>query len=99
MIAEEPKYLPSENYFYPVFQPEITSDQRERQVHWMIGLQKKLKLKPETLFITVNIMDRYLSRKHTSSGQLQLVSITALFIASKFQEIYPPATRDFPQLV
>ena len=64
----------------------------------LILQQVTLGLQPETLFITVNIMDRYLSRKRLSEEQLELLAITALFVASKFQEIYPPPTRDFPRI-
>lgn len=39
-------------------------------------------------------MDRYLSRAQVSRNKLQLVGITALLIACKYEEIYPPEIRD-----
>ena len=55
----------------------------------------KFKLVPETLYLTVNLIDRYLTtEKKVSRPKLQLVGVTALLIASKYEEIYPPELRD-----
>jgi hypothetical protein len=45
--------------------------------------------------LTVNIVDRYLSLKRLSREQFQLLGITAMFIAGKFQEMYPPLGKDY----
>jgi len=45
---------------------------------------------PETLYLTVNIIDRYLSIQGAKKKELQLVGITAMLIASKYEEIWPP---------
>lgn len=55
----------------------------------------KFKLLPETLFITVNIVDRYLSEVSVEKDLIQLVGVAALLIASKYEEIYPPNVKDF----
>merc|ERR1719197_821438 len=56
----------------------------------------KYKLKTETLFLAVSILDRFLAtRRHVRRKDLQLVSCTAAFIAAKFEEISPPEVRDF----
>lgn len=49
----------------------------------------------ETLFLTVNLIDRYLSLHQTTRTKLQLVGVAALFIASKYEEIYAPDLKDF----
>lgn len=64
-------------------------------VDWLIEVHLKFKLLPETLFITVNIIDRYLEKQKVSKTRLQLVGVTALLIASKYEEIYPPELKDF----
>jgi cyclin B len=46
-------------------------------------------LMPETLYLTVNIIDRYLSIRSVTRKELQLVGISAMFIASKYEEIRP----------
>ena len=95
MTQTESYFLPEKDYYYkPNFQTEITSHHRERQVQVLIYKQLKFELKPETLFIAVNILDRYLSLKKLSESQLGLLATTALFIASKYQEINPPTALD-----
>ena len=50
---------------------------------------------PETLYLTVNILDRYLSVKQVRRSKLQLVGVAALSIAAKYEEIYPPVLKDY----
>ena len=45
--------------------------------------------------MTVNLIDRYIEKEQISRQKLQLVGITCMFIASKYEEIYPPDLRDF----
>ena len=58
-------------------------------------MHNKFKLSPETLFLTVNIIDRYLERISICKARLQLVGVSAMLIASKYEDIYPPETNDF----
>jgi len=64
-------------------------------IDWLVDVHLKFKLLPETLFITVNIIDRFLEKQRVSKSRLQLVGVTALFVASKYEEIYPPELKDF----
>eukprot|EP00349_Pseudokeronopsis_sp_Brazil_P011844 CAMPEP_0202979110 /NCGR_PEP_ID=MMETSP1396-20130829/85350_1 /ASSEMBLY_ACC=CAM_ASM_000872 /TAXON_ID= /ORGANISM="Pseudokeronopsis sp., Strain Brazil" /LENGTH=163 /DNA_ID=CAMNT_0049718387 /DNA_START=789 /DNA_END=1280 /DNA_ORIENTATION=- len=64
-------------------------------VDWLIEVHLKFKLLPETLFLTVNLIDRYLSLVTISRGKLQLVGVTSMLIASKYEEIYAPEVKDF----
>ena len=86
--------LPKENYMKTV-QKDITEKMRIVLVDWLIDVHSKFKLVPETLFLTINIIDRYLSKKSINRKHLQLLGITALFIASKYEDIYPPELKDF----
>ena len=64
-------------------------------VDWIIEVHLKFKLLPETLFITVSLIDRYLEQIQIKRTNLQLVGVTAMLIASKYEEIYAPEVRDF----
>lgn len=75
-------------------QPQITENMRAILVDWLVEVHNKFKMVPETLYLTVNIIDRYLERNQVTKGKLQLVGVTALLIASKYEEIYPPELRD-----
>lgn len=62
---------------------------------WLIDVHLKFKLNPETLYLTFNIIDRYLEMKSVNRSKLQLIGVTAMLIASKYEEIYAPEVRDF----
>ncbi len=75
-------------------QPYVNERMRSILVDWLVEVHLKFKLVPETLYLTVNIIDRYLARAEVSRPKLQLVGVTCLLIASKYEEIYPPELRD-----
>jgi G2/mitotic-specific cyclin-B, other len=54
----------------------------------------KFRLEQETLYLSVNILDRYLASVTVERKHLQLVGVTALLLASKYEEIYPPEVKD-----
>ena len=64
----------------------ITWEHRKRVVDWMIKLCHARKHCPETLQLGVNVMDRFLSYRIAPLSLLQLVGLTSLWIAVKFQE-------------
>ena len=76
-------------------QSDVNEKMRAILVDWLVDVHLKFKLVNETLFLTVNLIDRYLEKAEVSRQKLQLVGITAMFIASKYEEIYPPDLRDF----
>jgi hypothetical protein len=63
-------------------------------VDWIINVHMKFKLLPETLFITVNLIDRFLSKYSIDRAQVQLLGVASLLIATKYEEIYPPSLKD-----
>ncbi|MCJ1359251.1 MAG: G2/mitotic-specific cyclin [Icmadophila ericetorum] len=64
-------------------------------VDWLVEVHLRFHLLPETLYIAVNIVDRFLSAKVVQLEKLQLVGITALFIASKYEEVLSPHVTNF----
>ena len=64
-------------------------------VDWLIEVHTRFHLLPETLFLAVNIIDRFLSRKVVQLDRLQLVGVTAMFIASKYEEVLSPHVANF----
>lgn len=63
-------------------------------IDWLIEVHLRFKLTPETLHITVNTIDRYLMRCTVARQRLQLLGVTAMLVACKYQEIYPPSLND-----
>jgi len=75
-----------------------TSDKmRAVLVDWMVEVQVQFKLLQETLFLTVNTIDRFLAieGKSVHRSKLQLVGVAAMFLVSKIEEVYAPAVSDF----
>merc|ERR1711868_121665 len=66
-------------------------------IDWLIEVQIQFKLLQETLFLTVNTIDRFMAAEGKSipRSKLQLVGVSAMFLVSKIEEIYAPAVSDF----
>ena len=64
-------------------------------VDWLIDVHNKFKMLHQTLFLTVNLIDRFLEVYKCERNKLQLVGISCLFLASKYEEIYPPDLKEF----
>jgi len=85
-----PGYDPS----YMSKQPYINVRMRAILVDWLVEVHYKFKCCPETLYLTVNLIDRFLDRKQVPRPKLQLVGVTAFLIACKYEEIYPPEVKE-----
>ena len=79
-------------------QTEITDRMRQILVSWLVEVHLKFKLLPETLFITVNLVDRYIERQKVTRSEFQLLGVTAMQIASKYEEIVVPRIDDFIEM-
>mmetsp|Transcript_3009 Transcript_3009/g.5687 ORF Transcript_3009/g.5687 Transcript_3009/m.5687 type:complete len:512 (-) Transcript_3009:170-1705(-) len=75
-------------------QDDINSKMRAILVDWIVEVHLKFRLVPETLYLCVNIIDRYCSKVVVQRSKLQLIGVTALLVACKHEEIYPPEVRD-----
>ncbi|CAE6514660.1 unnamed protein product [Rhizoctonia solani] len=75
-------------------QPELEWHLRGILMDWVIQVHERFRLLPETLFIAVNLIDRFLSMRVVSLAKLQLVGITGLFVAAKYEEIMVPTLQD-----
>lgn len=81
--------------FYIEFQYDINRKMRAILVDWLIDVHSKFKLVPTTLYLTINSVDRFLSIQTLLRQKLQLLGISSMLLASKYEEIYAPETRDF----
>lgn len=79
---------------YMADQDEINAMMRAILVDWLVEVHMKFKLVPETLYLSISIIDRYCSHVEVERRKLQLVGVTALLLACKYEEIYPPEVRD-----
>jgi cyclin B len=83
------------NPLYMNNQEDISERMRAILVDWLVDVNLKFKLLPITLFLAVNLIDRFLSKESISRNQVQLVGVASLMIVAKFEEIYPPLLKDY----
>lgn len=93
----EQRMLPRANYMES--QHEIQWSMRAVLMDWLVQVHHRFNLLPETLFLCVNYIDRFLSVKVVSLGKLQLVGATAIFIAAKYEEINCPSVQEIVYMV
>jgi len=94
MFKEETLFLPRGDYLEKV-QSDITGKMRTILVDWLVEVHMKYRLRSETLHLSINLIDRYLTHKPVMRKRLQLVGVAAMFIASKYEEIQPPELHDW----
>ena len=89
--------MPNPDYMH--LQKELAWKMRSILVDWLIEVHSKFRLLPETLYLTLNIIDRFLSLRVVSVAKLQLVGVTAMFIAAKYEEIIAPSIQNYMYVI
>uniref|UniRef100_A0A8D0ED15 Cyclin B2 n=1 Tax=Salvator merianae TaxID=96440 RepID=A0A8D0ED15_SALMN len=74
---------------------ELTGRMRAILVDWLVQVHARFQLLQETLYMGVAVLDRFLQVHPVSRKELQLVGVTAMFLAAKYEEIYSPSISDF----
>lgn len=97
MLLDEARNMPNPDYMQ--MQPHINPCMRTILVRWLFNVHVVWKLRKETWFLAVNLIDQYLSRHVVKPHRLPLIGVTASCIASKFEEIKPPALRHWVHIL
>ncbi|CAM9280087.1 unnamed protein product [Ectocarpus fasciculatus] len=87
----EEKYTPT---VYMHTQVDINCKMRAILIDWIVEVHLKFKLADPTLYLTCHIIDRFCMQENVHRSKLQLVGVTALLIACKYEEIFPTEVRD-----
>ncbi|XP_014620658.1 cyclin-A1-1-like isoform X1 [Glycine max] len=90
----EEKKRPSTD-FMDTIQKDINVSMRAILVDWLVEVAEEYRLVPETLYLTVNYLDRYLSGNAMNRQRLQLLGVSCMMIASKYEEICAPQVEEF----
>ncbi|BGP51841.1 B-type cyclin [Rhodotorula kratochvilovae] len=80
---------------YMDHQTEIEWSMRTTLIDWLLQVHLRYHMLPETLWIAINIIDRFLSNRVVSLIKFQLVGVTAMFVAAKYEEIMAPSVEEF----
>jgi len=86
-------YAPKFNFME--HQSDINSAMRTILIDWLIEVADEYKLNDETLFLCAQYVDRFLSTVNVTRSKLQLLGTTCMYVASKYEEMYPPALEEF----
>ena len=90
---ENNRFKINPNYFK--LQTEINSKMRIILIDWLFEVNNKLKFREETFYTTIYIIDAYLSKKFIQRKKFQLLGVTALYIATKLNEIFSGSVKDY----
>ncbi|XAR73691.1 hypothetical protein NMG60_11007754 [Bertholletia excelsa] len=82
----------SPNYMSQQF--DINEKMRAILIDWLIEVHHKFDLREETLFLTVNLIDRFLAQQAVVRKKLQLVGLVAMLLACKYEEVSVPVVDD-----
>ncbi|XP_021283658.1 putative cyclin-A3-1 [Herrania umbratica] len=90
----DPKRRPLPDYIEKV-QKDVTANMRGILVDWLVEVAEEYKLVSDTLYMTISYIDRFLSLNTLNRQRLQLLGVSSMLIASKYEEINPPNVEDF----
>ncbi|XP_027092186.1 G2/mitotic-specific cyclin-2-like [Coffea eugenioides] len=79
---------------YMAQQFDINERMRGILIDWLIEVHYKFELMDETLYLTVNLIDRFLTTVSVVRKKLQLVGVTAMLLACKYEEVSVPVVED-----
>ena len=85
--------MPKFNYMEK--QSDISFPMRSILVDWVVEVGEEFDVETETVHLAVNYIDRFLSYMSVQRAKLQLVGTSSMFIASKYEEIYPKELDKF----
>uniref|UniRef100_G3Q0P6 Cyclin E2 n=1 Tax=Gasterosteus aculeatus aculeatus TaxID=481459 RepID=G3Q0P6_GASAC len=94
MLNKELKYVHDKSYLqrHPKLQPKM----RAILLDWLLEVCEVYSLHRQTAYLAQDFFDRFmLTQENVNKDYLQLIGISALFVAAKIEEIYPPKITDF----
>ncbi|KAL7606439.1 hypothetical protein Lser_V15G19030 [Lactuca serriola] len=90
----EAKRRPTPEYIEKV-QKDVSVNMRAILVDWLVEVAEEYKLLSDTLYLTISYIDKFLSTTTLNRQRLQLLGVSSMLIAAKYEEITPPHTEDF----
>lgn len=97
-LLHQERTLKRPKYGYMDKQPDLSFKMRSILIDWLSSVTEEYNLHPQTFHLAVHYLDTFLSRMSVVKQKFQLVGTAAMFIASKYEEIYPPDAKEFVYL-
>jgi len=79
---------------YIQLQPHLNMDSRAIVVNWLADLNRASGYRPKTLFLAVALLDRYLEKRIVHRDEFQLLGVTSMLLAAKYEEVRPLSVAD-----
>ncbi|CAN1176081.1 CYCA1-1, partial [Linum perenne] len=92
--ASENKKRPTTDFMERT-QTDIDASMRAILIDWLVEVAEEYELVPDTLYLAVNYIDRYLSGNVINRKRLQLLGVACMMIAAKYEEICAPHAGQF----
>mmetsp|Transcript_17994 Transcript_17994/g.32027 ORF Transcript_17994/g.32027 Transcript_17994/m.32027 type:complete len:243 (-) Transcript_17994:283-1011(-) len=80
--------------YLEIIQREISDGMRAILVDWLVEVATEYVVLEETTSMAISLIDRYLSTTPVLRSKLQLVGVTAMWIACKYEEVNPPTLEE-----
>uniref|UniRef100_A0A8C5PQM8 Cyclin E1 n=1 Tax=Leptobrachium leishanense TaxID=445787 RepID=A0A8C5PQM8_9ANUR len=97
MLEQDDRYYKDKTWLRR--HPDITKRFRALMVDWLMEIAQNFKMQRETLYLAQDYFDRFMSvAVAVDEIDVQLVGITCLFIAAKYEEVIPPNLDEFALL-
>jgi len=77
----------------------IPLEMRSLLIDWIISICERLSISDDALYLSIYLIDRFLIASTISSTKIQLVGVTALLIAAKYEEVLCPDIASFIMLI
>ncbi|KAH9575838.1 hypothetical protein CY35_01G132200 [Sphagnum magellanicum] len=97
LMQKEACYMPEADYSGRYESNDLNAAARQDAINWMLKVQAYHNFSPLTIALSVNYMDRFMSRHHLPQGKawmLQLLSVACLSLAAKMEETEVPILLD-----
>ena len=76
----------------------INQKSRNHTIQSIIYQSYIWKLNNETIYLTVNIMDRFIEKNKIKNKEYELIGLASFFIASKYEDIYSPDVQSLTNI-
>ena len=90
LLIEEKNNEFFQSFNYMNYQFELTPKIRANLINYLYKISQKFFFKDKTIYLSIQIIDRFLCKKKIDIYFLKLLGVSSLFISSKFNEIFYP---------
>jgi len=81
--------------YMSLVQKDINENMRAVLIDWLVEVADEFQFHPETLFLCINYVDRYLAIQPVAKSKLQLLGVTLMIVAAKYEETQIPRVEEF----